>query len=52
MMKFHVYLYMFVCFLSLISLLCRYDMTRIKGITIWVTSDGIVQFLMRVEAVE
>ena len=51
MMRFNVYLYMFVCVLSLTSLLFRYDMTRTKGITIWVTRDGIAQFLMRVEAV-
>ena len=30
----HVYLYMFVFVLLLISFLCRYDMTRTKGITI------------------
>ena len=32
MMRFHVYLYLFVCVLLLISLLCRYDMTPYKGI--------------------
>ena len=31
MMRFHVYLYMFVCVLLLISLLCTYDMTGTKG---------------------